>query len=154
MRGGFQDPKDSIKKNGESALRNNREEITPDIFGLGQAKVFEKFDEINLREQCNAHQQLQKELKELKVDKRQRLTNKALREIEKQLLEKYRLEKSVKSFTNEDDVKSKLIYETITRTNDTEYFKYINGIEDKMTNVEAILQYTKDPYSYMLHKNR
>lgn len=64
------------------------------------------------------------------------------------------MEKSVKSFTNEDDVKSKLIYETITRTNDTEYFKFINGIEDKMTNVEAILQYTKDPYSYMLHKNR
>ncbi|CDW75730.1 UNKNOWN [Stylonychia lemnae] len=70
------------------------------------------------------------------------------------LVSKFRQEQSIKSFTNEDDVKSKLIYETITRTNDTEYFKYMNGINDKMSNVEAILQYSKDPYSYMLHKNR
>ena len=93
-------------------------------------------------------------MKELNVDKRQRLTNKALKEIEKLLLDKFRYEKSIKSFTNEDDVRSKLIYETISRTNDTEYFKYVNGIEDRMTNIETILQYSRDPYSYMLHKNR
>ncbi len=60
----------------------------------------------------------------------------------------------VKGFTNEDDTKSKIIYETISRTNDTEYFKYLHGIKDSMSNLDVILSYSKDPYSYMLHKNR
>ena len=60
----------------------------------------------------------------------------------------------VKSFTNQDDVRSKVLYESLNRCNDPSYFRKAAGINDKMNNVDAILQFAKDPYSYMMHKNR
>lgn len=111
-------------------------------------------DEIANREQCTTNIQIGHEMKEMKVDHRQRLTKKAIKHIEQQILEKYRAEKLVKGFTNEDDTKSKIIYETISRTNDAGYFKYLHGIKDSMSNLDVILRYSRDPYSYMLHKNR
>jgi len=60
----------------------------------------------------------------------------------------------MKGFTNDDDIRSKLIYETVSRTNDAKYFRFLAGINEKMSTVDAILQYSKEPYSYLLHKNR
>ena len=97
---------------------------------------------------------MDKDLKEKRVDKRLRLTSQALKEIENKLLENFRQEQMVKNFTNEDDIRSKLIYDTFSRNNDTNYFMLVHGINDKMSNIDAILQYSRDPYSYMLHKNR
>eukprot|EP00347_Sterkiella_histriomuscorum_P016088 403354537 len=145
-----QSMQDKLNQNLSEQEQNKNKQI----FNNKKQHTFEKIDEINIREQCNARVNLDRDLKDSKTDKRQRLTNKALKQIERQLLDKFRQEKQIKSFTNEDDVRSKLIYETISRTNDTGYFKYVNGINDKMNNVETILQYSRDPYSYMLHKNR